>query len=277
MVNTDILYYESMIDLVTENRKINEEIMAPKFMKYFTESQEEISIYENKVTDSILNFFKKIFDKVAVFFKKIINLISDIKNFTPKKKLISAVENKLKSMTREEKDNFSTEIELNYIGKNDQYLDYLIERSENGITYLEDIVYNVKDLMYKDSKPSDFDKEIDSYDLEIKEPTKSKLIIKYNDLKEVISQYENMYSRVRSLRKQLEADQINMNNYKKTIESIVKRNDTVEDNDILNKYKDITLKICNFTMKINSEIIKEMSYSFRVYESILKSLVVTED
>lgn len=273
MNEISISYYENMIDLINENQKINEEIMTPKFMKYFTESKEEITIYENKVTDSILKFLQKIFDKVIEFFKKIINFISDIKNFTPNKKLITSVEDKIKYMSKEEKDDFSIEIELNYINKNNQYLDYLIERSENGLTYLEDIVYNIKDLMYKDTQSSELDKELDSYDLEIKESTKSKLIIKYNDLKEVISQYENMYSRVRSLRKQLQADQMNINNYKKTIDSLVKRNDNIENNDILNKYKEIAIKICNFTMKVNNDIIKEMTYSFKVYESILKSLI----
>ena len=275
MINVvDISYYENMIDIMEEDRKINEMIITPKFMKYFTESQEDVFLCESKVTDSILNFFKTIFDKVINFFKKIINFVSDIKNFTPNKKLISQVENMIKSSSLEEKKNFSAEIELHVVNKNDQYLDYLLEKSENCISDLENIVYDVKDLMYKDIEPKDLDKELDKIDTDIEEPNTTTLVIKYNDLKEVVSQYENMYSRVKSIRSRLQADQISMNNYKKTIDSII-RNNNGEHNDILNKYKNITVKICNNIMKINKDIVKEMQYSFNVYEKVLKSLLNT--
>ena len=273
MINIDIAYYENMLSIVSENQKINEVIMAPRFMKYFTESQEEISIYENKVTDSILNFFKMIFDKVAEFFKKIINAISDLKNFTPDKKLISNVENKLKSMTKEEKDKFSAEIVLHLIDKNDPYLDALLEQSEKCVSNLEEIVYTIKDLMYKDMNTEGLDKEIKLYDTELPAPMIiHTATINYYGLKEVISQYENMYPRVKTLRSRLQADQIAMNNYRKTIESLVKKNDIETNNDILNKYKEVTIKICDLLMKVNSEIIKEMLYSFNQYKKVLLAL-----
>ncbi len=277
MFDIDISYYNTMIDMMEENKKINEEIFGSKYMQCLTESNKLYAIYESKITDSILNFFKKIFDKVIEFFKKLVSVISDIKNFSVNKKLLSEVENRLKNMSADEKKSISLDIELNTINKNDQYLDYLLDKSEDGIKYLEEIVYNIKDLMYKDISVEDIESELEKYDVELEEPTKSKLVIKYNDLKEVISQYENMYTRVRSLRKQLQADQMNMNNYKKTIDSLIKRNTTKDNSAALNKYKELVTKICSGIIKINKEIIKEMQYSFRVYEKVLRFLAPEKD
>lgn len=269
MNSIDILYYDNMIDLVNENHKINKAIMDSKFTHYFTESQEELSLCEAKVTESIANFFKAIFDKVIEFFKKLINVVSDIKNFTPNKKLISQSEDKLKSMSQDEKKEFSIKVKLNLLN-DDQYLDYLLERSEKAISDLEEIVYNIKDLAYKDTLPENLEKELEDFDTELKEPTKTEVTIKYIGLKEIISQYENMYSRVKTLRSQLQADQNSMNNYKKTIENMIRKNTNNDYNNILNKYREITLKICNIIMRVNKEIINEMMYSFKLYEEVLK-------
>ena len=274
MVNTDVLYYESMIDLVIEDRKINEEIMSPKFMKYFTENQQDIIVYENKITESIIGFIKKILDKVIEFFKKIINLISDKRNLSPDKKLISEAENIIKGMTKEDKDKFSVKIKMNMVG-DDLYLDYLIDRAENGISYLEQIMYDIKDLMYKDTKPENL--ELDNFDTSLENPTVNELEIKYNGLKEVISQYENTYTRVKRIRSQMQTDQNSMNAYKKDIDSAIRKNSNSDNNDILNKYKNITMDVCNLIMKANSETIKDMRYSFSVYEGILKKLTTSKE
>lgn len=276
MNSIDILYYDSMIDLVNENQKINKAIMDSKFTHYFTESQEELSLCEAKVTESIANFFKTIFNKVIEFFKKLINVVSDIKNFTPNKKLISQVEDKVKSMSSEDKKKFNIEIKINIVNKNTPYLDYLLDRSEEAISDLEDIVYNIKDLAYKDVLPENLEKELEDFKTELEEPTKTPIDIKYNDLKEILSQYENMYSRVKTLRSNLQADQNSMNNYKKTIENMIRKNTNSEYNTILNKYREITLKICNIVMKVNKEIINEMMNSFKLYENVLKSLDINK-
>ncbi len=241
MNNIDILYYQNTMDLIIENQKINNAIMSSKFTHFLNESQEELSLCEAKITESIANFFKNIFNKVIEFFKKLINFVSDIRNFTPDKKLISKIEDKIKSMSLEEKKEFSIEIKLNIVNKNDTYLDYLLERSEDGISELEEIVYNIKDLAFKDILPENLEKEIEDFNTTLEEPTKTTLVIKYNDLKEVISQYENMYARVKNLRSQLQADQISMNNYKKTVENMIRKNNNSEYNTILNKYKEFTL------------------------------------
>ena len=76
MNSIDIMYYDNMMDLISENRKINEAIMIPTF------HESEVALYEAKIVESILNFFKTLFEKVIQFFKKIINVVSDNKNFT---------------------------------------------------------------------------------------------------------------------------------------------------------------------------------------------------
>ena len=270
MNSVDIMYYENMIDIISENRKIIEAVISGKCTKYFTESEETISLCEAKVTETVIAFFKTILNKVIEFFKKLINIVSDVKNFSPDKKLISAVENKIKLMTKEEKDNYYIELEINNVGS-DSYLDYLIERSEEGVSFLENIMYDVKDLLYKDVNPDDL--ELDNFDMNMEYPTKSKITIRYNDLKEIISQYENTYTRVKRLRSQMQADQTSMNAYKKIIESATKKNDTENNNDVLARYKDITINVCNLIMKANSEIIKEILYSFRLYERALRDLI----
>ena len=131
-------------------------------------------------------------------------------------------------------------------------------------------MYDIKDLIYKDAKPEDL--ESDDFDTSLENPTTTELNIKYNGLKEVISQYENAYTRVKRVRSQMQTDQNTMNAYKRDIDNAIRKNINESNNDILNKYKNITLDVCNLIMKANSEMIKDMRYSFGVYAGIIQKL-----
>ena len=55
MNTIDLMYYEFMTDLVSENQKINEAVMAPKFMKLcINEGADEISICEAKAIQTVM-------------------------------------------------------------------------------------------------------------------------------------------------------------------------------------------------------------------------------
>ena len=145
------------------------------------------------------------------------------------------------------------------------------------MTKLENIVYDLKDIIYKDIEDHWIKKDIEKFDLKLETPTKTTLVIGYNDLKEVISQYENSFTRVKTIRTRLQADQIAINNYKKTVDTIAKKNKEDIHTEVLSKYKDVTVLLCDLIMKANTEIIKEMLYSFRSYEKLLKDLVTNEE
>lgn len=103
MKDLDILYYDYMIESVAENRKIMELIASSSSI---LENSNELMIYEGKMIENIVNAIKEIFQKVIDFVRDIIKKITGNKVFTPNEKLIKACNEKLKNMSKDEKDNF---------------------------------------------------------------------------------------------------------------------------------------------------------------------------
>ena len=148
MINSlNIDYYNSMIDIVEENRKINEMIMAPKYMKLAESSQEDISIYEGKVTNFIIESIKKIIDKVIEFFGKMVKLVSRKDMFTPNKKLMDASYQKLKTMSKEDISNFKLE-DIDLSDSIEETIDEIHEEFMEANNHLNTVINRIKDAYY---------------------------------------------------------------------------------------------------------------------------------
>lgn len=108
--SVDILYYESMIDSTIEDRKIMELIMNSEYNNILLkENAEELVIYEANIFTTIIESIVKIFQKTIDFIKSIIEKITGKLIFKLDKKLVNACHEKIKSLTREQKDSFKME------------------------------------------------------------------------------------------------------------------------------------------------------------------------
>ena len=88
MDNIDILYYDSMLESVIEDRKIMELTMGSRIEMMLNESSNELAIYEAGILNTILDVIKKLFERVIQFIKDIIAYITRKNTFKPNKELI---------------------------------------------------------------------------------------------------------------------------------------------------------------------------------------------
>ena len=96
-------YYEYALELASENQKVNELIMTPKFAACLEEvTQEQVSTYESNSLKSVKEFINTILNNTS----KQIDLIES-KEFILDMELISLCEQKIKSMTYEDTKEFN--------------------------------------------------------------------------------------------------------------------------------------------------------------------------
>lgn len=274
----DIIYYENSIDMIKENRKINEAIFGPKMEEFLAISEAEISIYESKIIQSILNFFKKLFEKVVDFFTKIINFISDKTKFMPNKKLIAAVENKFKSTSREEKDSHVYS-KAEHCNKNQlPYRDYLHSEIISNIRNLEIIMDNIKDLFYKDLSETEEEKMIkyakeidaDEYNSVIEDPLTKNYKLMHDGIREILKEYSNTPSTIQKDRLDIQSYKIDMNNYRKLIEKALRDNKDNKLSNVLQNYKKVSTACCNSITYGCKKLIQEELFVFKSNERLLK-------
>lgn len=100
--------YQTLLEMEVENQKINELIMAPKFAKLLNESvdQTDFVIHKNKTIEIVSEFVDKSISNTNRLSKTIKEQLEDI---NANKRLIMACEMKMKSLTREDRDNFLLE------------------------------------------------------------------------------------------------------------------------------------------------------------------------
>ena len=105
MNNIGINCYLSLLEMEAEHQKINEMIMAPKFAKLLNESVDEsdFSIHKAETTKVVSEFVNKAMNNLSTHLTSIVEQLEII---VPNNRLISACEMKMKSLTREDKDNF---------------------------------------------------------------------------------------------------------------------------------------------------------------------------
>lgn len=100
--------YQSLLEMEVENQKINELIMAPKFAKLLNESvdQTDFNIHKAKTIEIVSEFVDKSISNNSNLVKFIKEQLEDI---TANNRLIMTCEMKMKSLTREDRDNFLLE------------------------------------------------------------------------------------------------------------------------------------------------------------------------
>lgn len=280
-----ILYYESLIDLEIENQKINEALMEPKFMRFFTEANDEIALCENKVLHSLGAFLERILNKVIEFFTNIINFISDKMRFTPNPKLIKMVENRIRNMDDKDK-NFSVvytykrifafgeEIGHDPYGKPvyfRHYDDYIIRLNEfinDKLELLDNIINDIYDLKF--DKKEYIDKSNHNLILDSDDIEDTKIEINYGQLKGLLRSYVEYPNKINISRNKMKQDQLRIKNAKKAINKTLSRFSNESIAESLSDIKEVIYNISSIIMTSNKELIR--SYQFE-YKMIVKTLI----
>ncbi len=298
MNDIDIMYYEYMIDRTIEDREIMELCIGSDLSKKLlseSENSEELAIYEANVITNIFDAIKKIFQKVIEYIKNLIENITGKKFFRVNKKLVESVNNKIKSMSSEDKDNFNLlniditeKLKENIIWGNTQhnkaiyYFNYIITETNKFLNkpYLRGEGFSQDQFNKVKSTMNDLDKELK--DLSSKEEMrKDAKDIKFKDITKILDDYKSSDEEVKKLNTQFNEIIKNMKNNQRTMNNHVNLNRA----DIIRKYDQAQLKdfreliyiISNYIIKLSRF---RMSMHILVYkneEAILRKFVGTEN
>ena len=157
----DILYYESMMDSIIEDRKIMELVIESKYTNcLLKENTEELAIYEANVFQNIMDAMVKLFEKVVQFIKNLLENITNKKFFRADRKLIDMCTEKIKSITREEKDNFKI-LSINSIDAALENIPWANLQMTMMDSYLDLVIKDVNKFLAKRSTSEDTEKASD--------------------------------------------------------------------------------------------------------------------
>ena len=101
--NIGVTCYQFLIEMETENHKINEMIMAPKFAKLLDESvdADDFAIHKSKTKELIAEFVNKSFDNLL----KVLDTVTEnLNTISYNDRLNMICETKFKSLTEEDRD-----------------------------------------------------------------------------------------------------------------------------------------------------------------------------
>ena len=259
--NMDIMYYEFMMDLETENQKIAESLFASNYVDLLVENGVDNVIFEGNIINSIIEFIKGIFDKAVKFFKKIIDFItgkgseSNGNSLKANKVLIKKCEQKMKSMSSEDRYKFKLD-KVDYTKEDDKFVKEFLNLS-NGFEDLLDSVMqdlnsalkrfstnksNEKFLKHKNNKDQlEKEKEVTKEKQENKKEVAKD--VNFNDIPNIIIGYKKADSEVNELEKLLTEKGKKMDNYKKQLDHYV-----FDENKIPNEH------LVEFKNHINSDL-----------------------
>ena len=294
----DILYYDQMIENAIEDRKIQEAIFECNYNCIVNENT-EIAIYEANVFETILNAIKKLIDRVIEFVKGLIEKITGKLFFTPNKKLIRDCMEKIKSMTKEEKDqvNMKSIDMIKDVNKRIEWSDkqYIIVFQK----FQEAVAHTNRFLGNKDKKNTMFNLSDDQLDRtkegivtlnaaidklsNIEDMRNNANDIKFNDIIKILDEYKDdkgadsikvLNSKCNKIVGEMRHAQQTMNRWVNDNRfEIIRAYDQKE----LSKYRDLihflsgaVINICKFEFNMNVLI-------FRNKEAILRRFVNTTD
>ncbi len=283
MNTIDLMYYEFMIDLVSENRKINEAVMAPKFMKlYVNEGADEISICEAKAIQTVMEFIKKIFDKVIEYCKKMIEFITVKFPYKPKKQLIEACDNKLKNATEEEK-NFKLE-KVDFTDKtidNINYIQDMAAKIKNELSkVMEDFKFAVTRENFDINKLNTIKEETKDFTMQLDERSNTENLKKdakdvtFGSISEILDDYKDSESFVKDFKDSVSNVSKMMNNYKKAVNKVsllTKRSEKFDQH--ISNFKDAILSGTTFINRCMKDTLNLILFDYRNQEYILKKFV----
>lgn len=286
MENLGILYYESMIELEIENQRINEAIMTPKFARYFTESDEDISVHEAKVVSSVLKFISDIFGKVVKFFQDMIAFITKKDrddSFKPNPKLIAACEQKIKSITDKEKKEFKLE-KISFtdtIIANTQYIEQMTMDIVNKLNKLMQFFDDAVERKNVDvNKLKDINDAVESYKDQLKDRSdinnnkKSGKDVTYNDIADILSDYKESENILNDFKETIKNISGKMEKYKKQVDDLVKTlSSEDQSSQNISNYKNVIYSSTAFITNATRNMLNLYTYDYRYQEIILKKFV----
>lgn len=278
--NISISYYESMIDLVSENRKITEVILGSNMHHFVNESD---IIYENKVTTAVLKFIKDIFDRIVGYLKKITEYLNNKDNFKSKRIIVKACKTRMESMSSEDKDNFIIKdinftdalIEniddiLHMVSSVDKDLkvvmddfDNLFSRLKTNVSILENIKSDIAEYNERLVKKSSVEN--------IKDKAKD---VTFESLADILEDYESSKMIIKNIKGSNDDILRKMDGYKRRIERASISN-VIEDKlfDYIPKYREVIYAATTFIASAMKSVLDLTIYDFRNQENILKIFI----
>lgn len=273
MKELDILYYDSMIESVSENRRIMEMItgseMACTLLRESGDTA-ELALLEQNIFKTIWEGIKKIIQKVIDYISTTIQIIKDRKVFKPKNKLVDAVKDKIKNISQADKSEFklseaniSDELFGN-IGKMQQAKNRVQLVLNQAIGKTNDFIKIGKlwkghykdDPIFKQSEEMSDKLAITIHNLSDEEYIKEKAKdVDYNDLTKLFDQYQKSESTSEELVK----------DFKETM-NVMRKNQKAMDSHVNNNKYEIVFKYDNEELKI----FRKMIYSLT---SLMNSMV----
>lgn len=288
MNNIDIIYYETVMDLVEENRKITDSLFNIKFANHFI-TESEIGIFESSIIESITKFINEVLAKVINFIKKVYEKITSKKIFHPNKQLIDAVKVKIKALNNDERKSFYLEKINNNEYINQQY--DICEKAYNTTNEnLKDIIHTINEfILYgKQHDPSDYNKvklNVKNADKELDNIVDDKYIksnlsnVDYNKLRDILDEYEKSDKTTKKLSDTLKKTTKDMKEHQRMMDinvinnkfdlSTSSRRDTKE----YSLARDIIYDATNLIIKIQKSMIDLMILKFKNQQTILYQFI----
>lgn len=293
----EILYYESMIDSVIEDRKIMESVFEYESNSLtLQENSTELAVCEANILEKIGEAISNLFERVISFVKGLIEKITGKLLFKPNSKIITACEEKIKSMSSEERDKVNL-VNLDMTDDIKKRIDWAQKQQILIDNKLREAIHYTNQFMEKkytrDPKTNLSDVELDRVKDSIvklnaaidklnnlEDMRNSAKTIKFNDIKTVLNEYKDE-SLIKDLNveynkivKEMKNNQRIMNgNMRANRENIIRPYDQKE----LGKYRDLIhfitgalINLARFNYNMNILL-------FRNKEAILRRFLGTTD
>lgn len=264
MNNIGIKCYQTLLEMEVKNQKINEMIMAPKFAKLLNESvdQTDFKIHKDKTIEMVSEFVNLSINNTIDVIKIMKEQMEDI---TTNKRLVMACEMKMKSLTRNDKDNFLLEnsaIDISDIKSqlsNDiqtvsQELSKILETSFNSKEEYSKVMKSFRDTISECSSKLD---KIDTFNMERSNVS--------------VDEVMNILNNYRSTDSVIESDMSSLNNLSNTLSNISVKPDNAV------KVREAVYLGTSYLMKANSVMGKLVEVSHENTQDILTQFVTYED
>lgn len=285
MNELDILYYDIMIESVIEDRKIMDLSFGAKFAKQLlTESWEveDVAIYEAKVIDGVINAIKTIFDKIIEFLSKLHDVV--FKTFSPNQKLIKLCEEKIKSITIEERDSFILK-SIDFTDSISNNIEPINKLIENTKTDLKEVMKNFDTIFERyDEKNVDFlykvkdnievaNKELDILS-NIENIKSSANDVQYDNLRDILDSYKLSKQSISEYKEFVKDTEKKMKEYKKKVDTKM-RNNIIERVAMasLTTYKETIYEATGFISMALKTVLNLSITNFKNQEIILKKFI----
>ena len=285
----DIFYYESMIESAIEDRKIIESIIESNCaIRSLEENSEELAIYEANIFETITNGISMLFEKVVDFIKGLIEKITGKLLFSTNHKLIEQCNEKIKSLSREERDKFKL-VNIDIRKSIERNISWALDNRQKMYRYLRFVITGTTHFLTRPTDPKTvipddqlekFKEGINQFYTEIEELSdvnkmkQEAASIDYSDIRNILESYSKSEEGLKKLKYQLKdtsdrmkSHQREMNNYvKMNREQIIRKYNQSQ----LVKYRDIVQLVTNAVIRLCKFELNMTILMFRNEENILR-------